>query len=55
MAMELSFSTDFDGSTTDSAIRFSSESLIETEAVVVDEIFIKMVDALAAGFVMAAK
>lgn len=55
MAMAFSFSTDFDGSTTESAIILSSESLSDIDVVVVDERVARIVEALVDGFATAAK
>lgn len=55
IAMAFSFSTDFDGSTTESAIIFSNESPNENDVVCIVEIFIRIVATLVDGFAVAAK
>lgn len=53
--MAFSFSTDFDGSVTESAITFSSDSPSKIDVFAVDEILIRITDVLVDGFVVAAK
>lgn len=53
--MAFNFSTDFDGSITESAIMFSNDSPSAIDVVVVEVIFAKSVDALVDRFAVADK